>query len=75
MSEDHKEDHKSSHPKKSFWTRLWLLLLLAAVGALLLFLGVIGSRIVRAAGEPGDSAGAVEKLVSEFATALTAPVA
>ncbi|HEX2702574.1 MAG TPA: tryptophan synthase subunit alpha [Solirubrobacteraceae bacterium] len=36
---------------------------------------IVGSRIVRAAGEPGDSAGAVEKLVSEFATALTAPVA
>jgi uncharacterized SAM-binding protein YcdF (DUF218 family) len=31
--------------------RPWLLLLLAAVGALLLFFGVTGSRIVRAAGE------------------------
>lgn len=33
------------------WRRPWLLLLLAAVGALLLFFGVTGSRIVRAAGE------------------------
>lgn len=35
----------------SKWRRPWLLLLLAAVGALLLFFGVTGSRIVRAAGE------------------------
>ena len=33
------------------WMRPWLLLLLAAVGGLLLFFGVTGSRIVRAAGE------------------------
>src|ERR1700758_712091 len=38
-------------PKKSPWLRPVRLFLLAAVGALLLFLGITGSRIVRAAGE------------------------
>ncbi len=57
MSEDHKPSYHSSHSRKSFWTRLWLFLLLAAVGALLLFLGVTGSRIVRAAAEaPSEKA-------------------
>ena len=37
--------------EKSLWTRLWLLLLLAVAGALCLFFGVIGSRIVHAAAE------------------------
>ena len=37
-------------PRPTF-LRLWLLLLLAAVGALLLFLGITGTRIVRAASE------------------------
>src|ERR1035438_1646979 len=40
-----------SNPKKSLWTRVVLLLLLTAAGALALFLGVTGSRIVGAAGE------------------------
>jgi len=57
MSEDHKSSNRSSHPRKSFWTRLWQLLLLAAVGALLLFLGITGSHIVRAASEaPSEKA-------------------
>jgi uncharacterized SAM-binding protein YcdF (DUF218 family) len=37
--------------QKSFWMRPWALLLLAVVGALLLFFGITGMRIVRAAGE------------------------
>jgi uncharacterized SAM-binding protein YcdF (DUF218 family) len=37
--------------KRFFWARPWPLLFLAAVGALLLFLGITGSRIVRAAAE------------------------
>jgi len=40
-----------SNPKKSFWLRPVPLLLLAVAGALVLFLGVTGSRIVGAAGE------------------------
>jgi tryptophan synthase alpha chain len=36
---------------------------------------IIGSRLVRAAGEAGDGAAAVGRLVAEFATALAAPVA
>ena len=43
------EDHNPSAPPKPFWTRLWPLLLTAVVGALLLFFGITGSRIVRAA--------------------------
>jgi uncharacterized SAM-binding protein YcdF (DUF218 family) len=38
-------------PHQSGWLRRAFLLLLAAVGALLLFLGITGSRIVRAAAE------------------------
>lgn len=44
------EDHNESHPK-NFWTSPLLLVLLAGAGALVLFFGVTGSRIVRAAGE------------------------
>lgn len=44
------EDHNVSHPK-NFWTSPLLLVLLAGAGALVLFFGVTGSRIVRAAGE------------------------
>jgi len=47
------EDTNLSPPQKSLspWTRPWSLLLLALVGALCLFFGVTGSRIVRAATE------------------------
>ena len=45
------EDTDPSHPNKSFWLRPWPLFLLAALGALLLFFGITGSRIVRAAAE------------------------
>src|SRR5450755_1628628 len=45
------EDNNRSAPEKSLWTRPWPLLLLAVVGALLLFFGLTGSRIVRAASE------------------------
>jgi uncharacterized SAM-binding protein YcdF (DUF218 family) len=45
------EDQNPSIPQKAFWKRPWLLLLLALVGALLLFFGITGSRIVRAASE------------------------
>jgi uncharacterized SAM-binding protein YcdF (DUF218 family) len=45
------EDHNPSDQKKSLWMRPWPLLLLAGVGALLLFLGVTVSRIMRAASE------------------------
>jgi uncharacterized SAM-binding protein YcdF (DUF218 family) len=45
------EDHNPSTPPKPFWMRPWPLLLLAVVGARLLFFGVTGSRIVRAAAE------------------------
>jgi len=38
-------------PKKSRWRRPLWLILLAAAGALILFLGITGARIVRAAGE------------------------
>jgi uncharacterized SAM-binding protein YcdF (DUF218 family) len=44
------EDHNPSDPKKPFWKRPWPLLL-AVAGALLLFFGISGSRIVRAAAE------------------------
>lgn len=45
------EDLSQSHEKKSAGRRRWLLLLLAALGVLLLFLGVTGLRIVQAARE------------------------
>ena len=45
------EDTNLSPPRKSPWMRPWLLLLLAVAGALCLFFGVTGSRIVRAAAE------------------------
>lgn len=47
------EDTNLSPPKNSLspWTRPWSLFLLALLGALCLFLGVTGSRIVRAATE------------------------
>lgn len=50
------EPNPSNHRKSSL-KRLWLLLLLLVLGALLLFFGITGSRIVRAAGEsPGKKA-------------------
>jgi uncharacterized SAM-binding protein YcdF (DUF218 family) len=49
-----------SNPKKSFWLRPIALAVLAFVGALVLFLGVTGSRIVAAAGEtPAGKADAI----------------
>jgi uncharacterized SAM-binding protein YcdF (DUF218 family) len=52
MAEDINPSNRDpSNPEKSFWIRPWALLLLAMVGALLLFLGVTGSRIVRASAE------------------------
>jgi uncharacterized SAM-binding protein YcdF (DUF218 family) len=45
------EGSSPPHSPKSLRMRLWLLLLLAALGALLLFLGITGLRIVSAAGE------------------------
>jgi len=45
------EDNTPPDPKRSLLMRPWPLLLLAAVGALLLFFGITGSRIVRAASE------------------------
>jgi uncharacterized SAM-binding protein YcdF (DUF218 family) len=45
------EDTNLSPPRKSPWMHPWLLLLLAVAGALCLFFGVTGSRIVRAAAE------------------------
>jgi uncharacterized SAM-binding protein YcdF (DUF218 family) len=45
------EDTNPSNHKKSLWMRAWPPLLLVVVGALLLFFGVTGSRIVRAAAE------------------------
>ena len=45
------EETNPSAQQKSLWMRLWPLLLLAVVGALLLFFGITGTRIVRAAGE------------------------
>jgi len=45
------EDRFRLNSHKSLWKRPWLLLLTAVLGALLLFFGITGSRIVRAAGE------------------------
>ncbi len=45
------EDTNLVHPKKSFWMHPYPLFLLVVLGALLLFFGVTGSRIVRAASE------------------------
>src|SRR6267143_5207397 len=45
------EDTNPSTRKQSFWMRPWPLFLLAVLGAVLLFFGVTGSRIVRAASE------------------------
>jgi uncharacterized SAM-binding protein YcdF (DUF218 family) len=45
------EDTNPFHPKKPFWLRPWPLLGTALAGALLLFLGITGSRIVRASAE------------------------
>ena len=45
------EDSNPSAPQKTVFMRPWALLLLALVGALLLFFGITGSRIVRAATE------------------------
>jgi len=42
---------KQSASRRSLWTRCWPLLALAMVGALLLFFGITGSRIVGAATE------------------------
>lgn len=54
------EDHNPSTPKKSYRARPGLLLALAVLGALLLFFGITGSRIVRAAGEsPANKADAI----------------
>ncbi|MGA9417071.1 MAG: YdcF family protein, partial [Terriglobales bacterium] len=45
------EDTNPSDLKKSFWMRPLPLILLAVLGALFLFFGITGSRIVRAAAE------------------------
>jgi len=45
------EDTDRPSPKKSFWLHPWTLLSFVVVGALLLFFGITGSRIVRAAAE------------------------
>jgi uncharacterized SAM-binding protein YcdF (DUF218 family) len=45
------EADNPSNQKKSLWIRPWPLLLLAVVGAMLLFFGITGTRIVRAAAE------------------------
>jgi len=45
------EDHNPSTPQKSYRARPALLLALVVLGALFLFFGITGSRIVRAAGE------------------------
>ena len=45
------EETNPSAQQKSLWLRLWPILLLAVVGALLVFFGITGMRIVRAAGE------------------------
>jgi uncharacterized SAM-binding protein YcdF (DUF218 family) len=54
------EDHNPSHQQKSLWPRFWPLLSLAVLGALILFFGVTGSRIVAAAAEqPGKKANVI----------------
>jgi uncharacterized SAM-binding protein YcdF (DUF218 family) len=45
------DDHNPSDQNKSLWKRPWLLLLVAVLGAVLVFFGVTGSRILRAATE------------------------
>jgi uncharacterized SAM-binding protein YcdF (DUF218 family) len=45
------ENHNPSDQNKSLWKRPWVLLLSAGLGALLLFFGITGSRIVRASAE------------------------
>lgn len=45
------EDTNPTNPKKPFWKDPGLLVLLSLVGALLLFFGITGSRIVHAAAE------------------------
>jgi uncharacterized SAM-binding protein YcdF (DUF218 family) len=45
------EENNPNNQKKSLWLRPWPLLLLAAVGAMFLFFGLVGLRIVRAAAE------------------------
>ena len=54
------EEYSPSHPNQPFRLRLRLLAPLAVVGAFLLFLGVTGMRIVRAAGDvPARKADAI----------------
>jgi uncharacterized SAM-binding protein YcdF (DUF218 family) len=54
------EDSHPSNPKQGFWRRPIPLVVLALAGALLLFLGVTGSRVVAAAGEsPASKADAI----------------
>jgi len=54
------EEYSPSHPNQPLRVRLRLLAPLAVVGAFLLFLGVTGVRIVRAAGEvPGRKTDAI----------------
>jgi len=54
------EDSHPSNSKKPFWLRTIPLIALAIAGALVLFLGVTGSRIVAAAGEsPSEKADAI----------------
>src|SRR5260370_42340034 len=54
------EDNNPSTPKTPLLMRPWPLLSLAVVGALFLFLGVTGVRIVRAAPEaPAKKAGVI----------------
>jgi uncharacterized SAM-binding protein YcdF (DUF218 family) len=45
------EDSNPTNPNKPFWLRPWPLILLVLLGALVLFFGITGSRIVRAATE------------------------
>jgi uncharacterized SAM-binding protein YcdF (DUF218 family) len=45
------EDTNPNHSKKSLWRRVLALILFAIAGALLLFFGITGSRIVRASTE------------------------